>query len=180
MSKRLNWRTSDEMLYGKTSDISAFHVPWFAKIWYYNGREHAVVIILTFPSSSNLNPVKICSLSFKHKVQDLTKSVHSRYWIPLSPNINFPKLSDLVGTNHVFYSSYLLKCDAKCQAKENDISPLFKNQYYLLDTTIGYFQYSNYHRSICTCILLSFFYNQNHGHISHLLPRSCCNCSPYP
>ena len=37
--KSLNWRTGEECLVGKTSDISLFRFPWFSPIWYYNGKE---------------------------------------------------------------------------------------------------------------------------------------------
>ena len=37
--RSLDWRTSEECLFGETSDISLYRFPWFAKIWYYNGRE---------------------------------------------------------------------------------------------------------------------------------------------
>ena len=34
--KSLDWRPSEEAMYGETLDISVFRFPWFAPIWYYN------------------------------------------------------------------------------------------------------------------------------------------------
>ena len=38
--KDLNWRSSEESLYGETLDMSVFRFPWFSPIWYYNPRKH--------------------------------------------------------------------------------------------------------------------------------------------
>ena len=37
--RSLSWKTGEESLYGKTTDISLFRFPWFSPIWYYDGKE---------------------------------------------------------------------------------------------------------------------------------------------
>jgi hypothetical protein len=32
----LNWKPSEELLFGETLDIIVFRLPWFSKIWYYD------------------------------------------------------------------------------------------------------------------------------------------------